>query len=231
MSATGRTALYFAPALESPWWRFGAQWLGRDEARGMPLAQPLPPGWQAGPFAALTQEPRRYGLHATLKAPFRPSVPPAALRTRLAALAAELHAVPLAPLVPVYMDGFLALVPAGRNPALNALAARCVTELDDLRQPLTASERARRHPERLDARGVELLDRYGYPHVLERFRFHLTLTGPCDATTAGRLVTHLAPQLATLNQAHPPVLDRLCLFHEPAPGADFLRVHEVELRP
>lgn len=229
-AAPGRYAVYFAPAVQSPWWRFGASWLGRDEALDSPRSQPLPLGWQAEHFHVLTREPRRYGLHATLKAPFRPTVPHDALCARLDALAGELQTVPLAPLVPVYMDGFLALVPAVRNPALNALAAQCVTQLDDLRQPLTGEERARRQPEQLDVRGRELLDHYGYPHVLERFRFHITLTGPCDMATAGGLVSQLAPALAALNQASPPVLDRLCLFHEPAPGANFVRVHDVQVQ-
>jgi len=121
-------------------------------------------------------------------------------------------------------------VPAVRNhPALKALATHCVMGLDDLRQPLSPEERLRRQPDQLDARGRELLDRHGYPHVLERFRFHITLTGPCDMATAGGLVSQLAPSLAALNQASPPVLDRLCLFHERAAGANFVRVHDVQV--
>jgi putative phosphonate metabolism protein len=227
MSAA-RYAVYFAPAHGCAWWRFGAHWLGRDEVGGAALEPPVLDGFTARQFGQLTAEPRRYGFHATLKAPMRLAVEPEVLIACVDALARSLHRIRLDP-VPVFMDGFLALVPARIDPALQALAARCVTELDDLRAPLTADERARRRPERLDERGRELLDRYGYPGVLERFRFHMTLTGPCEAATAGRLVAQLAPRLQRLQREEPLVLDRLCIFREPAPGEPLVRVHECEL--
>jgi putative phosphonate metabolism protein len=226
-----RFALYFAPAHASPWWRFGAYWIGRDEVRDAALPQQPPPGFDAARFAALTAEPRRYGLHATLKAPLRlrEGANEALLRQRLADVAARLRALPLGPLAPVWMDGFIALVPQRCDPALTALAAECVTGLDALRAPLTAQDLARRNPQALDERGRQLLAEYGYPHVLERFRFHMTLTGPVDGDTAGRLLAHLTPRVNDLNAAHPLALDRLCLFCEARPGAAFVRVHEQAL--
>lgn len=231
MSRGPRYAIYYAPRRESAWWRFGAGWLGRDECAGAALERLPPPGMDAAAFDALTAAPRRYGFHATLKAPFRlaAGADEALLRRRLAALATQLAAVPLLPLVPIYMDGFVALVPAQRHPGLEALAARCVTELDDLRAPLEADDLARRNPDALDVRGRELLDRHGYPHVLERFRFHLTLSGTVNTAIAGTLVARVAPEVARLNTADPPRLDRLCLFVEPEPGAPFLRIHEEAL--
>ncbi|HSV35158.1 MAG TPA: DUF1045 domain-containing protein [Ramlibacter sp.] len=227
---SGRYAIYFAPAADSPWRRFGARWLGRDEITGepLPLPQPLPYGWTAEALRALTIEPRRYGWHATLKAPFRlrEGAGPDELLAAMRTLARRLRPIPLQMLVPVYMDGFVALVPAGRTPSVDAVAALCVTELEPLRAPLTQEELARRNPQRQDERGRELLQRYGYPHVLERFRFHMTLTGPISAADAGRLIAPLARELAHLNHTEPPMLDRLCLFHEPEQGAAFLRVQD-----
>jgi putative phosphonate metabolism protein len=225
----GRYAVYFAPAAGSPWWTFAAHWVGRDEASGAALPQPCPEGFDAASFAQLTAEPRRYGFHATLRPPMRLKASAQAFEQEVRALASRLRAVPLGTLVPVYMDGFVALVPSVRNPALGALAAQCVTTLEPLRQPLDETERARRRPEQLDARGRELVDLHGYPGVLERFRFHMTLTGPVDTATAGRLVAHLANPVARLNAQSAPVLDRLCIFHEAQPGAPFLRVGDVEL--
>lgn len=223
-----RHAIYYAPRRGSAWHAFGCHWLGRDEITGDRLDQPLAAGTD---LPALTEEPRRYGWHATLKAPFRLNSTPAQLYERLAVLARQLRPVSLGTLVPVYMDGFVALTPSMRSPAVEAVAALCVTDLDALRAPLTAEEMARRQPERLDARGRELLAAYGYPHVLERFRFHMTLTGRVSATRAGELIAHIAQEIAELNRAEPPMLDRLCVFREPQPGADFLCVHEVELGP
>jgi putative phosphonate metabolism protein len=228
-----RYAIYFAPAVDSPWWRFGAAWLGRDDQGSLPLPQPALPEFDPEDFATLTAEPRRYGFHATLKAPFRlrERVGEDALQRRIATLARRLRAVPVGPLVPRLLQDFVALVPAQRQPAVEALAAVCVMDLDDLRAPLTTEELARRHPERLDDDGRDLLRRFGYPHVLHRFQFHMTLSGPVDAVTADLLCHRVAPRVATLNASAPLLLDRLCLFREEQPGAAFVRVHEEVLQP
>lgn len=42
----------------------------------------------------------------------------------------------------------------------------------------------RRRIDPADARATALFERYGYPHVLERFRFHMTLTGPLEDALA-----------------------------------------------
>lgn len=227
----GRYAVYYAPSHGSPWWNFAAHWVGRDEVSGQALPQPCPAGFTAPVFAHLTAEPRRYGFHATLRPPMRLNTGAAAFIGQVQALAAQLRAVPLDTLVPVYMDRFVALVPSTRNPALGQLGAQCVTTLEPLRAPLNDAEQARRRLEQLDARGRELVEQYGYAGVMERFRFHLTMTGPVDTATAGRLVAHLAAQVARLNRDAPLVLDRLCVFHEAEPGAPFRRIHDLVLAP
>lgn len=226
-----RYAIYFAPAVDSPWWRFGAGWLGRDEQRDQPLPQPAVAGLSAAQLHALTEEPRRYGFHATLKAPFRlrDGADEALLRRRLAMLAAALRPVPLLTLALARIDDFVALEPVPRSPAVDSLAARCVIEVDDLRASPTPAELARRRPERLDDEGRALLARYGYPHVLGRFRFHLTLSGPVDAQQADRLIAATQAAMPQLHRQAAPVLDRLCLFREERPGAPFVRVHDEVL--
>jgi putative phosphonate metabolism protein len=228
-----RYAVYFAPAVGSPWWRFGAGWLGWDEQGGLPLAQPSLPEFPAHDFHELTAEPRRYGFHATLKAPFRLrlNVDEELVRSRLAALARRLRPVALGAVLPRLLDDFVALVPAQHRPAVGALAAVCVLDLDDLRAPLTPEELERRRPERLDVVGRDLLRRFGYPHVLDRFRFHMTLSGTVDPVTADLLVNRAQAAVAPLNAAAPLTLDRICLFREDHAGAPFQRIHEEELRP
>lgn len=228
-----RYAIYFAPSPGSAWWSFGAHWLGRDEASGALLPQTPLPQSSAGEFERITAEPRRYGFHATLKAPFRlaESCDADHLLERMRALAVGLRPVPLGTLVPVFMDGFVALASTSRNPALTALAAACTKDLDDLRAPLGEADRGKRQIDPADARARELLERYGYPNVLERFRFHMTLTGPVDTALAARVVAWIAGTVARLNSEAPPVLDRLCLFFEPEPGAPLRRIADVELQP
>lgn len=229
--AAARYAIYYAPAAGSPWWRFGCEWLGRDAATGADEAQPDVRWLTAVDVARITNHPRRYGFHATLKAPFRlgDAASLDLLLARVQSLAATLAPLPLGMLVPVLMDGFVALVPARLNGALGALAQACVTQLDDLRAPLSPADLARREAPQLDPRGRELLECFGYPHVAERFRFHLSLTGPVDTATAGRVVGHVAHTVARLNLQAAPVLDRLCVFVQAGPDQPFQRLADFIL--
>ena len=227
-----RYAIYFAPESDSPWWRLGAGLLGRNEGCGVPPPHTAPPrGIDPDRWHRMTAEARRYGFHATLKAPFRldtrASLP--MLTERVSALAATLRTIPLGPLDPKPFPGFVALAPATSPQGLAELAARCVVELDDLRAPALAADLARRQPDRLDARGLELLHAYGYPHVLERFRFHMTVANCAQADLVQRLIEALLPLTAALNRDAPLHLDRLCLFEEAAPGADLRRVRDWAL--
>ena len=228
---TARYAIYYAPARDSPWWEFGAHWLGRDEGKVSALPQPVCAALDAHAFERITERPRRYGFHATLKAPFylhaHSSID--TLLARVQSLAREWDSVALGPLVPVLMGDFLALVPARTNPRVNALAQACVAGLDDLRAPFNSADPERRSAEAPDARGLELQQRFGYPHVMERFRFHMTLTGAVDAVLARQLMAQLSQPVAQLNALAPALLDRLCVFVESAPGTPFRRLADVML--
>ncbi len=228
---TVRHAIYFSPQRHSPWWQFGAHWLGRDECNGAPLAQPELSQFSATELHAITGEPRRYGFHATLKAPIRlrGEHNVAHLLARMQALAKRLKPLPLGPLQVARLGNFVALVPVAAPDQLNTLAAQCVTTLDALRAPLSAAELARRLSAPLDAREQELLQLYGYPYVLERFRFHFSLSGPLPPADAQRVMQALLEPIAQLNATAPLVLDRLCLFIETAPGQPLLRVTDVAI--
>lgn len=228
---TPRYAIYFAPAKESPWWDFGANWLGRNEFDDAPLAAPVCLPIAPDELFAITSEPRRYGFHATLKAPFRLSAGRTSddLMARMAALAANLAPVVLGPLQALSLGKFVALLPVKSTGDLAALAEACVVGLDDMRAALSEEDLARRQIGQLDARAMELLRCYGYPYVLERFRLHFTLTGPVDQPTRQRVIQAVAERVSQLNTAAPLLLDRLCLFKESAPGQPFRRIADMVL--
>lgn len=228
---SARYAIYFAPDRGSPWRHFGARWLGRDEHDSGELAQPDLPDLSLEEIRRITREPRRYGFHATLKAPFRlkPGCDEATLVGRIGMLATRLRPVPLGKMRAAQLGDFVALVPEESSPSVIRLATTCVTDLDDLRAPLLDAERAHRRIDAGDTRGGELLERYGYPHVLERFRLHLTLTGPVEPALAERVMQAVAPDIARLNVLAPLWLDRLCLFVERSPAAPFHRVIDLKL--
>ncbi|CAA2144226.1 DUF1045 domain-containing protein [Methylobacterium bullatum] len=195
MDDLARYALYFTPAPSSALAAFGDAILGAGPAPGPDALRAI--------LAANTAEPRVYGFHATLKAPMRlaPDATEADLLHAAAALAAHRSPLPVGPLRVAALGDFMALVPEAPPPSLGLFAAECVCALDPLRAPLTPSERARRHPERLDPRGRALLERWGYPHVFETFRFHMTLTGrlaPEERATALPLLAEAAADLPDL---------------------------------
>ena len=111
---------------------------------------------------------------------------------------------------------FLALVPGAPLDALSDLARDAVRTFEPFRAPLTEAEIARRRPESLSPRQRALLARYGYPYVMEEFRFHLTLTGPLPPG-ADRVEAAAQAWFAPwLDQ--PFRVDDLCLFGEDAEG-------------
>lgn len=225
-----RHAIYFAPTRATPLWDLGVRWLGHDPETGAAMAPMQVPGFPAGRLADLTAPARRYGWHATLKAPFRlrKGVSGYDLALAVRAFAARLEPVTLPPLEVRDLDGFLALVPVVPSECLDWLAALCVEVLDPWRAPLDEAERARRDGGRLDPRGRELLERWGYPWVFERFRFHLTLTGPVEPAEGCQLAAWLSEYFEPA-LAYPGRVDALAIFHEPAPGEALRLVRRVPL--
>ena len=217
-----RYALFWAPPADSVLGRLGARWLGRDAETGGALAQPAVAGFSADEVAAITAEPRRYGLHATLKPPFRLrwGCDGAALAQRIAAFAAARQPFRGPGLGLARLGRFIALTPTASEAAVAALADACVAEFDDVRAPPDPTEEARRRASGLTAAQESNLKRWGYPYVLTEFRFHVTLTGPLPSATAQRIMPALARLFAPAI-AEPPEIGGIALFREPSLGAPF----------
>ncbi|OYW09084.1 MAG: phosphonate metabolism protein [Rhodospirillales bacterium 12-71-4] len=220
-----RAALYWAPRLDDPLHRLGSAWLGRDAETGATLAQPALPGLD---IAEITREARGYGLHATVKPPFRLATSWAALRQDALALALRTAPFALPPLQVAEHHGFLALLETERSPALQAFADACVAGLDAHRLPPDAAEIARRRPERMTDRQRANLHRWGYHYVFEEWWFHVTLS---RRLTAEEMAVVRPAVTAHLGEA--PGLERrvteLCLFTQSGPGAPFLLAERLPL--
>lgn len=192
-----RYAIYYAPEAGSALARAGAAWLGRD-AEGAPVPAPQPDLPGCRPMAELTASARRYGLHATLKPPMRLADGRSAddLIETAAAWAAARPPVDLGVLVLTGLGPFLALVPERQPPALTAFAAELVRGLDAFRAPPEPDELARRRAQGLTPRQEELLGLWGYPYVMEEFRFHITLTDALAPAEAGPVRAAVQARLA-----------------------------------
>ena len=216
-----RYAIYYTPAPKTALADFGAAWLGWDSAAGRDVSHPVIDGVDV---EVVTETPRKYGFHGTIKPPFRLSTgrSPEALDAALANLSADAGPIDLPGLQLTRLGRFLALVPMGDASALAVLAARAVQELDVFRAPATDAELAKRRAARLSPEQDAMLVRWGYPYVLDQFRFHLTLTGRLDRETANTVETVLATRLADLPLA-PYRISGLTLLGEDAAG----RFHQI----
>lgn len=219
-----RYAIYYTPASEHPLTVAARTWLGRDAfAPGMAIAATDAP--------AFTSEPRRYGFHATVKAPFRlrESISVEALERGLRGFAAKTLACPIGRLRIDRFGGFFALIPAEPLPSLRGFASRVVEEFDAFRAPTDGDDLKRRMKRSLDDVEMTNLVTWGYPYVGDRFRFHMTLTDrvPEDQRAAmqARLEDVFQPYLA--EDFH---IDALSLFVQEHRGADFVVRSQFALR-
>ncbi|VIO81405.1 DUF1045 domain-containing protein [Bradyrhizobium ivorense] len=223
-----RYAIYYAPAQDSMLHRFGSAMLGYDAVDGADL--PFPDG-VAADWRELTEDPRKYGFHATLKAPISlaDGKHEAELFEACATFASRARRIPVIEPVVDAISGFIAVIPGKRSEELQQLAADCVTEFDGFRAPLTAEDRARRNPAKLTARQCEHLDRWGYPYVMEEFRFHMTLTGRLSDERRGKVVAWLRERFAAIGLTTLAV-DRIALFRQADGGSRFRIIGSWPLR-
>ncbi len=208
-----RYAIYYTPEPGSDLDRFGAELLGYDATTGEDFSFPegvlqLAPDWRE-----LTHDPRKYGFHATLKAPLSlaPGKTEAELLAACEAFARTPRPIPAISPVVGSISGFIAVVPALPSAGLERLAADCVSEFDCFRAPLSAEDRARRNPSMLTPRQREYLDRWGYPYVMQDFRFHMTLTGRLAPERHEQVLTMLKNRFSTLDLKTLSI-DRIALF-------------------
>jgi hypothetical protein len=207
-----RFAIYYAPARDSTLWRRAEDWLAQPEL------QPI------------TVSARRYGFHATIKAPMAlaEETDRAGLEMALADFARMHGPVVLGRLAVTPIEGFLALTTTPQPQALTDFAATVVATFEPFRAGLDPADRARRLKAPLSARHIELLDAYGYPYVLEAFQFHMTLTDWLEPAPKAAMEAR-ATEWFTDALSAPITLDRLVLFHEAEPGQPFRRLDDYVL--
>lgn len=212
-----RYAIYFTPA-PGPLADFGAAWLGWDAVTGRAVRHPNISGLPR-PVSEITETPRKYGLHATIKPPFRrrPDTDESTLCAALAAFCADQPIIALNGLRVAQLGRFLALRPVGDESKLNTMAADAVRAFDTFRAPLTDPELRKRREGGLTVAQDALLRAWGYPYVMEEFRFHITLTGKLPKAEGRALVDRLQEVLAPV-LPKPFIINGLSLMGEDDSG-------------
>ena len=222
MTDSERYAVYFVPAPQVALAERGGRWLGYDIELGTNFVPSAFDGLLQERWAEITRAPRHYGFHATLKPPFRlaEGCSATALAGMMAALAKGLKRVTIPRLSVGAIGDFVALVPDADVPYLSDIAAACVRSLDSFRAPLDDAEIDRFLDGTLSDRQAALLGDWGYPYVLDEYRFHMTLSGPLSMAERPDLINLLRDWFDEALQG-PVGLDALALVHQPDPAAPF----------
>ena len=219
-----RYALYFAPSATHPLWDAGCRWLGRDPESG-----------STSSGGAHRADPRRYGFHATLKPPFalREDAGKSSLFAALSHFVDEHAPFAMPPLAVAALGDFVALrsvdrdATAPRQP-LRELADDCVRLFDEFRRPPSVEETARRMAPDLDDQQRANVARWGYPHVFEHWRFHMTLTDSVADDDVRDALLADATRHFSAALAEPLRCDGVALFVEDAPGVDLRLLRRFE---
>jgi hypothetical protein len=190
-----RYAIFYTPtgALAD----FGAQWLGWDSANGRAVVQPEITGIDT---PTITQTPRKYGLHGTLKAPFKlaEGCDLAQLQDEANTFVTGQPEFEIGALALRHDGGFVALRPRSQQVALRNFAGATVMAFDGFRAALTDVDIARRREANLTERQDQQMLDWGYPFIFDDFHFHLTLSGCMGANEAAQAIDALSPRLESI---------------------------------
>jgi hypothetical protein len=180
--------------------------------------------------------PWRYGFHATLKAPMRlaEGTSMQGLHAALCVLSRQLQPFDMPVLDVGTLTDFLVLqtaAPLDTVHPLHRLADTCVRDLDSFRDPATAADLQRLHSRSvLDDHQSELLLRWGYPHVLDRWVFHCTLSDPVADDGERQVWLDLARTFFSPALERPWRCDALSLYVEPSAGAPMQLLRRYPLK-
>ena len=169
-----RYAIYYIPDL--PLFQIGSDWLGWNSQSGQETLL-------SADDRHITDRPRKYGFHATVKPPFllASHSTQGELQDAFHAFCATSSPATGGTLKIARIGRFLAMTQDVQSNEVTELAASTVSHFDKFRAPLSDKDIEKRHQRRLTPQQHELLLRWGYPYVMQEFKFHMTLTGPLSA--------------------------------------------------
>lgn len=230
------------PKPQSPLWQFGCSSIGYDSTTSKEVPLAVVPGVTQSNIREATAEPRRYGFHATLKSPFSlaEGQNEKALESAALAFAANQKSFEVPALQVAALGRFLAIVTespsegaatpiSSANVALGQLAAACVKNFDPFRADLSDADRQRRLSRPLTERQRDYLDTWGYPYVLDEFRFHMTLTGPLPEPQRALILSALQHRFGPIKA--PLTVDAIALCRQPDRSAKFRVMQRYPFAP
>ena len=166
-----RYAIYYIPDL--PLFQIGSDWLGWNSITGQETTL-------SANHRRITDRPRKYGFHATVKPPFSlaSNSTQGDLQDAFQTFCATVSPATGGTLKISRLGRFLAMTQDVQSNEVTELAASTVSHFDKFRAPLSDQDMEKRRQRRLTPQQDALIVRWGYPYVMQEFKFHMTLTGP-----------------------------------------------------
>ncbi len=226
--ATGkgpRYAIYYAPEPGSPLDAFGRSWFDSSAMSKPVAAARLTPQR----IAELSEGSRRYGFHGTLKPPFElnPATTLGSLLDAARIFARTLSPIEIPPLELAIIGKFIALTPTTQSAALEKLSAACVRAFEAFRVPLTEEQLENYKQNRLTVHQEQMLEHWGYPYVMEEFRFHISVTDRIDDPTEREDVMTALETLAASVLGKPIVVRDLTVFGQAGIDEPMLAIERI----
>jgi 2'-5' RNA ligase len=214
---TARYAIYFVPSEDHPLYTDGQHLLSWDARLGEPLAQLALEGIDTERLVAITNSPRLYSFHATLKPPFQlvEQQSAEALHRDAEKFTARQKAFNIPELEIRVIDRFIAIVPSNPCTALHILADSCVRAFDGFRAPPNADELEKRRAVKLTPTQEKLLKQWGYPYVFEEFRPHFSLTERIDDAAERDRVLQAMREASTPESLTDVTVDSISILSQP----------------
>ncbi|MEG3618677.1 DUF1045 domain-containing protein [Magnetovibrio sp. PR-2] len=231
--AKARYAIYYMPEPDSKLWRCASKLLGWDSFQGVDVKPPKLDGIKPERLREITASARHYGFHGTLKPPFYLSktTDRAMLDEALEAFAAGQKPFKVPALELAELDGFIALRPKKACEDLDAFAKTCVKSFDNFRAPPSAEETQKRLKADLTKSQKKMLDKWGYPYVMDEFRFHMTLSERLKDKERKTVFDAIEPEIAKVLTDKSWTFNLIALVRQKSKDEPFTVVKTYPLKP
>ena len=224
-----RYAIYYTPPAKDYLTRFAATWFGWDAYLGVTVAHPVFCNLTCD-IKEITSTPSKYGLHGTLKPPFSlaPNRSVDELCSSIFKIAKSVKKFEIPSIDLTILGGFIAIVPTVKSNTMHSLAKKCVKDLDGFRVTESIENLKKRRAVGLTSSEENNLLKWGYPYVLDDFRFHLTLTSKLLPDVSSNVFSVLSSELQTVLTA-PLLIGKISLVGEHNMHGKFEVIEEFSL--
>lgn len=203
-----RYAIYYIPEMDAEFYKSGTKWLGWDVFTGKKIVNNKD---------HITKNARRYGFHGTLYPPFelKSKINFNDFEKSVDQFAKNKKAFDMGKGKITNLDQFIAICFNESEKKLKFFAADCIKYFHKYRKYPSQNELEKRRKIGLTKRQEKNLVEWGYPFVMEEFKFHMTLTGHLQDNEK-KLIESKLKKIFISSFNNPIKFNSICLLGEDA---------------